>query len=283
MRLPSEMVLKAFLSRSSPEKRERLERFLPENEKIRLHNLPTFSEEMTPDRFSSGSVIENVHWSWFIPTLKTYSEREQKLFLSALSPVVAQSLGHSLGFSPPFEEISETAKSYLRELLQHSLIAYKERLLPIDYLPPSPLKELFKLSKKELTHLIDLLSLYDLSSELRQIVETKILKKIYCFLTEEEKAHLKKIASKKEPFPVARLNLDRWDGTEETLRVLLHRRGLARLGLALSGQDPDLIWYVCHQFDIGRGNALFKLCTKEAAQNVSDAMVREIDELIRNL
>ncbi|MBS0624434.1 MAG: hypothetical protein JSS32_00090 [Verrucomicrobia bacterium] len=283
MRSPSEMVLKAFLSRCPPEKKRKLEGFLPPEEKYRIEHLPTFQEELSTEEFTNGGLLEHVHWSWFLPTLKTYSEREQKLFLSSMSPLAAQNIGQSLNLSPPFEEISETARSYLRQILQNSLIAYKGQLLPVDYLPSSPLKKLLNLSKKDLTRLIDLLSLYDLAAELRQIVETKILKKIYSFLNEEEKKRLKQIASNKEPFPVARLSLERWDGSEETLRVHLHRRGLARLGLALSGQDPDLIWYICHQLDIGRGNALFKLCASEPTPGISEAMIREIDELIGNL
>ena len=283
MRSPSEMVLNSFLSRCPPDKSQALLRFLSPEERVRLEQLPSFAKEISPEEFTTSHLLDYVHWSWFAPTLKSYSEREQKLFLSALSPVMAQNLSQSLNLSPPFEPISSAARSYLRQVLQNSLIAYKERLVPMDYLPPSPLAPLLTLSKKNLTHLINLLALYDLAAEIRQIVETKILKKIYSFLTEEEQKHLKQISSQKEPFPIARLHLDRWDGTEDAFRVHLHRRGLARLGLALSGQDPDLIWYICHQLDIGRGSALFKLCTKEVGHTISELMIREIQELIRSL
>lgn len=274
------MVLKAFLSRCPPEKSRALERFLPEGERLLLEKLPPFAEEVTPEKFANGSMLEKVHWSWFLPTLKTYPDLEQKLFLSSVSPYAAKNLSLALKISSYNQEMTEVARSFLRQILLHSLIGPNDRLLPVNYLPPSPLTPLLHLSKKELIRLIDSLSIYDLAEELRQIVETKILKKIYSFLSEEERKLLKSAAAHKEHLVLARMGLFAWDGTEESFRTLLHRRGLARLGAALSGQDPDFIWYICHQLDIGRGNALFKLCAKEATHGVSDAIIRQILELI---
>jgi hypothetical protein len=274
------MVLKALLSRCEPEKRRALERFLPEAERRQLEKLPTFSKDVQLDYFSNGHILEKVHWSWFLPTLKTYPETEQKLFLLALDPYAAKNLAKTLTLSSNGQEMSEIGRSFLRKTLLNSLLGPEDRLLPTDYLPPSPLNRLLPLSKKELTRLIDLLSLHDLAAELRQIVETKILKKIYSLLTEEEKKFLKLAMNYKDPFHLGKLGLDRWDGSEESIRTLLHKRGISRLGAALSGQDPDLIWYICHQLDIGRGNALDKACAKEPIHGVTDVIIRQIEELI---
>ncbi len=283
MRSPSEMVLQSFLSRCSPEKRKRLAHFLPEEERERLEKTIPLAHEISAEEFTNHAILEHVHWSWFIPTLKSYTPKEQKLFLVALSPTTAASLGNALDLNPPFPEITETARAYLRQILQTSLVTAKDRLLPLPYLPPSPLNALLSMSKKELTHLIDLLSLFDLAGELRQIVETKILKKIYSFLNDEERRYLKQVSSHKDPLSTPRLNLERWDGTEDSLRLMLHRRGLNRLAVALSGQDPDLVWYVCHQLDIGRGNTLFHSLSKEAPLALTDGVVKQIEELIRGL
>ncbi len=275
------------MSRCPPEKRKALERFLPELERLRLEELPSFEEGVTPEGFTNGGILEQVHWSWFLPTLKTYPIKEQKLFLTALDPVAAQNLAHSLEISDFPQEMSQTGRSFLRQILLNSLLGTKDRLLPIDYLPPSPLKPLLRLSKKELTKLIDFLSLHDLAAEMRQIVETKILKKIYSFLSEDERKFFKQtMAHQKESFPMPRMGLDRWDGAEESFRHILHRRGITRLGIALSAQDPDFIWYICHQLDIGRGNVLHKLCGKEAAAGLptglTDLIIRQIEEILAN-
>ncbi|MDE3046488.1 MAG: hypothetical protein KGJ02_07580 [Verrucomicrobiota bacterium] len=272
----SEIVLKAFLNRCPPKKRKALERFLPPEEREHLARLPEISAPASAADFSQEEILEGVHWSWFIPTLKSYSEREQRLFLAALSPGVAEQLGQTLSLGGTLEKVSSCARDYLRGQLLHSLAGH--RLLPIDFLPPSPLNRLLSLSKKKLMQLIDRLSLYDLAAEMRQIVETKILKKIYSFLSEEQRKALKQLPPPKEAHSIPRLGLDRWDGEEESLRVLLHRRGLTRLGLVLSGQDPDLIWMICHRLDIGRGGSLFKLCAQETTPAMTEMVLKQIEE-----
>lgn len=277
MRNPIELVLKAFLSRCPPEKKEALTRFLPEKEQKRLEHLPTFPAE--PSIEGHSRVVDQVHWSWFLPTLKAYPAREQKFFLSAVGPRAARNLSHVLN-NEIDGTITEAAKGFLRGLLLNSLIGPKGRLLPMDCLPPSHLRPLLDLSKKELTKLIDTLALHDLNVELRQIVETKTLKKLYSFLTAAEKKRLQQIAEHPETFSLGRMGFERWDGTEEAFRLLLHRKGLARLAVGLSGQDPDFIWYICHQLDIGRGNVLFKLCHKEASPHTAEAVVKQIEEIL---
>jgi hypothetical protein len=273
--LKSELILKNFLDRCEPEKRKKLEKHLSADERLRIEKLPSFEGEATHENFGNGHLVEKVHWSWFLPTLKTYPEEEQKLFLAAVDSNTSKSLAKELNLLARPKGISEIGRSYMRQILLDSLLGPNDRLLPPDFLPPSPLKSLLHLSKKELIQLIDRLALYDLSSEIRQIVETKILKKIYSLLSTEEMAFLKRVGTT-EPLPRMLIS---WDGTEEAFRVALHKRGIARLGLALSGQNPDLIWYICHQLDIGRGTALFKHCAKEAIPGATDHAIKQIGEI----
>jgi hypothetical protein len=278
------MVLKAHLNQRPLEEREALLRFLSESEQLYLSGLPEPQEEELPESRPFGSTLEKVHWSWFLPTLKSFSAREQRLFLSVLSPYAAEQLKISLSLKGSPEEISETAKGFLRQQLLHSLDAPRDGLLPLEYLPASSLNRLLALSKKELIRLIDYLALYDLSQEVRQIVETKILKKIYSLLSEEQKNILKQITTHKELNPLPKLGIEKWaeggGGSEESLRIILHRRGLARLSVALSGQDSDLIWMICHQLDIGRGGTLFRLCGKEKISAAAETIFRQIEELL---
>jgi len=280
MRSSVGMILNAFLSREGAEKRERLLSFLSESERAKISQMPPFEESFTPEGFSNEPMLERVHWSWFLPTLKSYSPPEQSLFLAALEDPSAKPLTELIPCKISKEPLTTVGRAYLRKVLLDSLIGPHDRLVPAGYLPPSSLNRLLQLSKKQLTQLIDLLAMHDVASEVRQIVETKILKKLYSFLSEAQKRILKQVAAKPEPFSLPKIGLDRWDGTEESLRHVLHRRGLGRLGIALSNQDSALIWYVCHQLDIGRGNALFKLSTKEAVTSVIEAAVRQVEELL---
>lgn len=280
MRSPVEMIFNAFLSRQSQEKRERLCRFLTNTEQERLSQLPSFEQGLTPEGFSNGAMLERVHWSWFLPTLKSYSPTEQALVLASLDKDSALPLAELLPAKISQDPLTPMGKAYLRQMLLDSLIGAHDRLIPAEFLPPSPLNQLLELPKRELIALIDLLAMHDLAAEMRQIVETKILKKLYSFLSEAQKQFLKHASKKAEPFTLPRIGLDRWEGTKDALRHVLHRRGLGRLGLALSEEDPALIWYICHQLDIGRGNALFKLSTKEASHTVSIAAVKQVEELL---
>ncbi len=272
----SALVLKSFLDGCSPEKRASLERFLPPREREFLSGLTEGSEKT---EFSHESMLEQVHWSWFLPTLKTFSEREQTLFLASLNPSTAESLAQALEVTGT-EPMTPVAKTYFRTQLLESLVGAHEQLLPVEYLPSSPLNQLLSLSKKQLTQLLDRLALYDVAAEIKHIVDTKTLKKISNILSEEQREVLKSLSSHKEPHPLPKLGLDQWDGSEEAFRTLLQRRGLQRLGLALSGQDPDLVWALCHHLDIGRGNALFKMCGKEAVPGASEMIQREIEGLL---
>jgi hypothetical protein len=268
-------ILKTFLSQCPLEKQRDLEQFLPIDERDRLEKIEPVQ---LPPYFSESSFLEKIHWSWFLPILQNYSSVEQKLFLSALDSYSAQNLAKELTLSSYMQEIKEPAKKYLRSVLAKEVV--DQPLLPPEFLPESPLKKLLGLSKKKLTELIEILSLHDLSAELRQIVETKILKKIYSLLSEAERQWLKTFMTRKETFAHTRMNLDRWDGSEETLRTLLHRKGIARLSAAFSGQSPDLLWYISHQLDIGRGNALLKQCKEEPIHGVSDPIIQQIEELL---
>jgi len=274
------MVLKAWLDRNTPETKEALQRFLPEEKRAYLSELPAVEEKQESEEIAYDSLLEKIHWSWFLPTLKTFAVKDQRLFLLVLDSYAAEQIKASLSLKGGVEEISETAKAFLKEKLLNSLEKPEDGLLPPEYLPISALNRLLTLTKKELTRLINCLALYDLAPEMRQIVETKTLKKIYTLLTEDQKNLLKKITIHKESQSLPKLGIDRWEGTKESLQVLLHRRGLARLGLAFSGQDPDLIWRICHQLDIGRGGTLFKLCNKEKKSGASDGIIRQIEELL---
>lgn len=274
----SEWVLKAILNRY-PAATKEIERFLPKAEKERLDAMPSFSPATDVEELP---LLDRVHWSWLLPTLEPLTARDQKLFISALPPHAKENLCRELHIKmPPAEELGRTVREFAVQTLEVSLTGEPAEILPVYFLPPTQLKPLLDLDKKQLVELIDSLSLIDLAVELRQIVETKILKKIYSFLSEEEKKSLKKVAHVKQPFTVSRLPLDKWDGEEKSFRLLLHKRGLARFSAALSTQHPDFIWYICHQLDIGRGRALAKLSESEAAKLASIPIIHQIEEMLR--
>lgn len=255
------------------DRQSKLVSYLPDEERTALESI--VSKEINVKEFDSGHLLDKVHWSWFLPTLKMYPDAEQQNFLAVLPHFASKNLATMCRITLEPQSITHIGKKYLRQVLLDSLLGEKDRLLPIDFLPEN---RLLKYSKKELIRLIDLLGIHDLAQDLRQIVETKILKKIYSFLTMEEKKLLKDVTGRQE-YHIAPFGLDKWDGTEEPFRHMLHKRGLARFAIALSGENPDFLWYLCHRLDIGRGTALYKLISPIATP-ITPSVAEQINSLV---
>jgi len=60
----------------------------------------------------------------------------------------------------------------------------------------------------------------------------------------------------------------------------LHRRGIMRLGYALSGQHPDFIWHLSHRLDIGRGRLLKKNNFKNEIAGVTMPLQQQVANII---
>lgn len=277
---PSSLILlHAFLSKWDPLQRAKLVECLPEEDKHTLEQLShTPPPPLNYERFRFDWLLDFVHYSWLLPVLKSYAE-ESAYFLQGMKGDTKKRLEAKLKISSSSLRLSQVAERFFHQTLVQSLVGEQSTLLPPECLPESELNILCEFSKKELVDLIDYLSLYDLAAEVRQIVETKILKKIYSLLSEDQKNFMKTVMRQKE-VPLPRLGLDRWDGTEEAFHQLLHRRGLTRMAIALSNQHPDLVWYVSHLLDKGRGSALSKTCRKEASHQLALHVTQNIMELV---
>ena len=275
----SEWVLKALIYRCPQEKRSELESFLPPAEKERLDAMAPLDGVID---IKETPLLDRIHWSWFLPVLKAHAIKEQKLFLSSLPASFQEPLSGALKMRN-FQKgaLSAIGERFLQHILRMNITGEEGQLLPLSFLPPSPFFPLLQWDKNAIIRFIDLLSLYDLASELKRIVETRILKKIYSFLSEEEQSFLKIAMAQKQSSPTAWLKLETWDGSEKSLRLLLHKRGLVRFGVALSTQHPDLTWYLCHSLDIGRGSTIEQSSKTEAAQSVQKATFRQAEELLK--
>ncbi|MBM3184313.1 MAG: hypothetical protein FJZ64_03300 [Chlamydiae bacterium] len=270
-------VLKTILSQYPEDKRKSLETFLSSEEKEALDALPSAELKWEDE----PPILDRIHWSWFLPILKAHAQKEQKLFVSSLPKAFQEPIRHELKMREIESSLSEVGKRFLLKTLMTSLVGEEIRLLPIFFLPLSSLMPLLKLDKNEMIRFVDRLSLFDLADAMQRIVETKILKKIYSFLSEEEQGFLKMAMAQKQKTTLAPLKLESWDGSQSKLRLLLHKRGLSRLGIALSTQHPDFTWYVCHSLDVGRGSSLEKSSKIEATPSVRKMALKQAEEILR--
>lgn len=274
MRSSSYAVLHLFLSKCSSEKQNRLKSLLPDDLKKEIDSIPPLKEQAELNDFSYQDLFDDVHYSWMIPTLESYSNQEQGFFLQSLKGDVLENL--ETIFPSTKTKISEKGKEFLLSILIQSLIGETQTLLPKKALPTSKIQLVLEYSKDELVELIDYLALYDLTLEMRRIVETKILKRIYSFLSEDKREFIKKLMTYKEPFTLPNFRIP---SNEDDFNLSLHKRGLKRLAFAISNEHPDFIWYVCHHLDIGRGNALYKYCAKKAPSQVTEGIQKNIQEI----
>lgn len=268
----------SFLQKCPAEKREALFWYLPISDQKNLSTLALPTEDLTEGIESLDEQLKRIHFSWFAPFLRTLSEMEARLFLSALSQPQVNGLKKILLLTNHPVTTSPLVKGFLQKTLWEK-IAEKD-LLPWQCLPASALNQLLSLSERQLELSINLLGLHDLSVEMRLIIETAKLKKIQSILSVEQQHYLKEILQKKEPLTFPRMALEKWDGKEESLKYLIQQRGLNRLAKALASEHPSLLWHVSHKMDIEKAEVLKKLSTSIKDPRAAAFLAEQILEVV---
>jgi hypothetical protein len=222
--------------------------------------------------------LARIHYSWLAPFLRSLPENEIKLFLSSLTPEQIKDLKQALLLSNTLPAPSAIGKNYLKKTL-FEMIATEE-LVPLSCLPADSLNCLLTLSFSELTSLIDLLSMHDLSVEIRHIIETTKLKEIYGLLTKAQTAFLKTLLHKKEAVTFKKMGLAGWNGDREALHSMLLQRGINRIAKSLYGRHPSLLWYIAHRLDSEKGQSLIKFCSAIDHPRASVLLGEQVVELV---
>lgn len=225
--------------------------------------------------------LNRMHFSWFMPHLRSLTEKEAKLFVSCLSTKQIKELKKALMLSQSFPEPTSLAKKYLTQEL-FTLIA-PESLIPLCFLPKHPLLSLLDLSTSQLHTLIDLLAMHDLAVEIRQIISTQKLKLIYSILTEIQIMYLKTLLDKREQVVFKKMGLSAWNTDLQILQGLLMQRGINRLAKAIYPIHTSFTWYISHHLEMEKGMLLHKLCTPTDSSQAADLLKDQILTLIKIL
>jgi hypothetical protein len=224
-----------------------------------LEKLPKTYGNPLQDYDSAEEMLRRIHPSWISPFLRTLSPKEIGLFLAALNHAQAQTVGKDLLYTGKQPELSPLGRAFLQKTLLGYLTAEIEDLLPVSFLPQSPLNALLDLKNETLNLSLDFLGLHDLSIEVRQIIDKAKLSKINDALTPAQLNYLKILLQSPEPIAFAKMGLVSWNEDQEKLRALIRQRGANRLAKILYGQDPSLVWYVLHKLDVERALLVKKL------------------------
>lgn len=222
--------------------------------------------------------LDRIHFSWIAPFLRALSQHEVRLFLSCLSPPQATSLREQLRLSNDLPHLTFLGTVFLKKTLLAKLS--KDPLPDPSTLQQDPLHRLLDLSITEWSSLIELLSMHDLSTEIRQIIETAKLKKVYSILGKNQTTFLKTLLHKKESVTFKKMGLVNWNGDRSSLQTILTQRGINRIAKSLYGRPPALLWYAAHHLDTERGTLLIDLCSELNHPKAASLLAEQVLELI---
>ncbi len=279
--MTAQIVWHSFLQSVPADQRSSLEKSLSNEVLSELQSLSQSSQDIRRGLEPIEDELSFVHYSWFSAFLRALPENEIKLFLASLPHEQVKGLKQSLLLSNTLPALSENGKNFLRKTLFETVAP--EDIVPMACLPAEPLNCLLELSPAEFDSLIDLLSMHDLSVEIRQIIETAKLKQIYALLTKPQATFLKTLLHKKEAVTFKRMGLIAWRGDKDALRSLLLQRGINRIAKSLYGRHPSLLWHVVHRLDAEKGQLLLNLCTALDHPRASSLLSEQVVELVHAL
>jgi hypothetical protein len=254
---------------------------LPQDEVKQVFSEITASQDTSFVFTWPDALISKTHYSWLIDPIQKLPKDIKGFVINALPETQAKGIKKLLKIEEPEIPLTPNVKAFLLNRLYQEW--NPEDALLQEYLPHSNLDDLFKLSKKELIDLIDLIAMYDLSEAIRHIVDKKSLKAIYLCLTPQRQQFLRLCLHNKEKLAAPKLDISKWDGSQNKLNEILHRRGMLRFGKALCGQSPQFLWNIVHTFDIGRGKTISEHYQKESIPGVTPILVQQVISVINFL
>lgn len=274
------MICHAFLKKSPPQEALALMKYLPTETRKMLEDLPSTFRDPTAGLSSLEEQLEAIHFSWFLPFLRSLSEKDIRFFISVLDKKQGAAIAEELRLSDHRQVLSSLGSSFLKESLLKKVSADEPDLLPMEYLPSSPLNDILPLSLEILKSLIYFLGLHDLALEMKYIIDTKKLKKLYSVLSEQEENYLKVLLQSKEPVAFARMGLSTWEGEEEVLKRLIYQRGLNRLAKACYGENSSLLWHLMHKMEVEQALLFQKMCVPLDNPVAKSILVNQVLELL---
>jgi len=185
---------------------------------------------------------------------------------------------HELGKSPT----SQIAQ-FSHFSLWQSLIHNQTKILPFQAARELPLGNLLELTKSDSVKLFHLLGLFDLSLDLKKIVQTPTLQAIKSALSAAQMQFLKSLANKPTTVDFGRLDLDRWNRQPQSLQDVLFNRGLNRLAKALFHAESSIIWYFERILDKPMGTKFKKLISDLKNAPAQKALMTEVQTALDQL
>lgn len=253
---------------------------LPQAKRENILNLDLETQDLKPLIDLPDFLLQRIHYTWLSPLVKKVPNSIKPLIFKTLPVHQSAKLG-KLDILNAIAPLPKALETYLKKTTNQ--IVQEWNVLPVEFLPQSFFKQFIYWSKAELVEFIDFLGLYDLANEVRHMIEKNSVNQVYNCLSPKKRLYLKFCLNQKEKLISSKLGLKGWDGSQAKLEALLHQRGLLRLGKSLCGQHPDLMWYIVHILDVGRGNILQKYYSSSIIPKVTPVLMQQASDLIKFL
>ena len=273
----------AILNQLEPKKAAHLKTFLDAHELEQLEKVASAHPSLLKNKLSLNDSLAQIHYSWFIPFIDPFCDTDKSLIIAAFTKADQNKLSTHFGLEAPPIKLKKQAKAFIQKIAFEWLTNEDRYYTSKELLVKSPLLCLTKLSKPQMIEVVNLLSMHDLSIELKHVVSSSLLGKISLHLLKSQKDYLNHILKSKEPINFPRLQLDQWDGEKDSLRTILYHRGFNRLGKALYGSQQALFWHVMHKIDTGRAKILEKFYSDVHNDQIHHHLVEQVVQIAKKV
>ncbi len=281
MQNKSWIVMRILVNRFHPKNVKEFLNLLPSDDAKQIFNQDAVTTDIDSLFVKPQEFLKNIHYSWVAPHVQKFPKHMQELVVSALPNPLAAGLKKYLEISTLSTMMPTRAKAFFLKELYDQI--KQPSVLPFALLPKNNLSVLLNLSRQELVNLVDFLGLYDLTEEVKQIVDKKDLQRVYVCLDNKKLQFIRTCLHQKNKLAQQKLDLQKWNGDKAELLQTLHKRGLYRLGKALSGSSPDFLWHFMRRFDTVRSSILEKYCNKQSIQGVTSSYVQQVINVLNFL
>lgn len=216
-------------------------------------------------------LFDEWHYSWLIQAIEPLPDSTKQLCTAVLSAKMAYPLLKHFKLSAP----RKISSPFMKEMILHYLLQKSAPKLPTPklLLPKSFFNQILDFSKNQLETLFDQLGLYDLASELQEIVDKNVYLKIFHHLTPGEKEVLLEILARKQLWALPKLGMNAWF-KDPSFRYVLQKRGILRFCVGISGMSTDFLWHLTHKLDTRRAHMLNQM-VKPTAITPATSIVKE--------
>jgi hypothetical protein len=238
-------------------------------------------KEFSNTLFSFEKILATVHYSWFFSFFEKLEPEKASLFLAIIPPDLAEKITAKTKRGASTTSFSPIGKRYITSLFV-SAFCQEHNIFPPELLPFTPFDDIHSFAKPQLLHLVDYLGLQELATELATIEHRPLIKSIHSSLQQEKKEYVLAYIEAGNCVSLDPIDIMKWDGDAKKLHLVIHQKGLKRMGAALAGMPQPFIQYVCHRLDTGRGSVIQKYASQHKDQEKNSALQNQMNEVIQH-